>query len=147
MNGAHIHLMLNHFPLTGFFFSILVLAFGFIRGNGAILRTGLLIIVVSGAFSLPAFLTGESAEDIIRQMPAFSKALVHAHEDAADVAIWLVGITTALAALGLVVMRGNGKLTRPILIAAVTLNLISVIAIARVNNLGGKISHPEIRGP
>lgn len=145
MNGAHLHLMLNHFPLVGLFFSALILGFGFFRRNESYLRIGLYAILLCGVLAAPTFLSGESAEEVIESLPAFSEPHVEAHEEAAELVIWLIG-ATAFAAFGsLVSFWKKPNLARQLTVATFILNLFAVIGIAWVNNLGGKISHPEIR--
>ena len=73
MNGAHLHLLLNHFPLIGFVFSLLILGLGYVRANENFVRVGLLVILVSGVLAAPAYLAGEPAEDVIEKLPGFSE--------------------------------------------------------------------------
>lgn len=145
MNAAHIHLMANHFPLVGFVFSFLLLALGLFRSHEGYARAGFLVILVAGLFAIPTFLAGEPAEEIIEKLPGFTEELVEAHEEAAETAIWFIGVTT-LAAAGAfwcsMKKVGRSKLILRILLV---LNLVSLILIGRTNQLGGRISHPEIR--
>lgn len=145
MNAAHLHLMANHFPLVGFVFSFLLLVLGLIRSNEGYSRAGFLVILVAGLFAVPTFLTGEPAEEIIEKLPRFSEQLVEAHEQAAELAIWLIGVTTFAAAAAFwssLRKVGRSKLLLKVILA---LNLVSLILIGRTNQLGGQISHPEIR--
>ena len=145
MNGAHIHLLLNHFPIIGLFFSFLILSLGVLRPNVGFVRAGLLIAIVSGIFALPTYLTGEPAEDIVKQTPWFSKPLVHEHEEAAEFAIWATEITAAAAAAGLFFSLKRNRIPKLLMIAIVVLNLFTLTVLARTNYLGGKITHVEIR--
>lgn len=137
--------MANHFPLIGFVFSFLLLALGLFRSNEGYSRAGFLVILVAGLFAVPTFLTGEPAEEIMEKLPGFSEELVEAHEEAAELAIWLIGATTLAAAAAFwSSLRRVGR-SQLILKIILVLNLISLILIGRTNQLGGKISHPEIR--
>lgn len=147
MSPAHLHLILNHFPLIGFVFSILVLAVGLWRANQDFLRAGFLIIVVSGLFAIPTFLTGEPAEDMLEKSPGFSKELVEEHEKAADFALTFVEITAVAALASLVLSIKKGRAPKALVIATTVLNIFTLTVIARTNYLGGQISHPEIRSP
>ncbi len=146
MNAAHIHLVLNHFPLVGLAFSFFILALGLFRSNENYAKVGLFIILVSGLLSVPTYLAGEPAEEIIEKLPGFSEKLVEAHEEAAELAIWFIGLT-ALAAAGTLWIYGKKTTTtKMMLISTLILNFISLVLIGRTSNLGGKISHPEVRG-
>lgn len=146
MNAAHLHLILNHFPLVGFVFSFLILALGLFRSNESYVRVGLLIILVSVLFAVPTYLAGEPAEEIIEKLPGFSEKLVEAHEEAAELAIWFIGITALAAGAALWLSNKKTVSTKVILRLVLVLNFISLLLIARTSNLGGKISHPEVRG-
>jgi uncharacterized membrane protein len=145
MNGAHLHLMLNHFPLTGFVFSLIVLSLGFLRRNDAFVSTGLIIIVLSGALALPTYFSGDPAEDVIKNSAVFSESRVEAHEEAAEFAIWLIEVTALSAAFSYFALLKKRNFAKKALAVTFALNVVALGAIARVNNLGGQISHPEIR--
>lgn len=146
MNAAHLHLLLNHFPIIGLVFSILFLILGKYRPNEGFARSGLLLILASGLLAVPTYLSGEPAEKIIEKLPGFSEKLVEAHEEAAEIVIWFMGLTTALAGVGLWLSIKNNTRFNLVLKIVITLNLVTLILIGRVSNLGGKISHEEIRG-
>lgn len=139
-NQAHLHLLLNHFPIIGFFFAALLLGYGVWRDNDGYQRSGLVLLVVAGILGGLAFATGEGAEEVLEQYPSFSKELVHEHEEAGELAIWAIGLTAVTAAAGLY-FRGQQRITQ----AALALAVLSLVLIGRTNNLGGQISHPEIR--
>jgi hypothetical protein len=109
-------------------------------------RVGLLIILVSVLFAVPTYLAGEPAEEIIEKLPGFSEKLVEAHEEAAELAIWFIGITALAAGAALWLSNKKTVSTKVILRLVLVLNFISLLLIARTSNLGGKISHPEVRG-
>lgn len=145
MNAAHLHLMANHFPLVGFVFSLLLLTLGLLRSNEGYSRAGYLVILAAGVFSIPTFLTGEPAEEILEKLSGFSEVLVEAHEEAAELAIWFIGVTTVAAAAAFWCSLKQVGTSKLILKSILALNLVSIIMIGRTSQLGGKISHPEIR--
>ncbi len=144
-NGAHLHLLLNHIPLVGLFFSFLFLLFGRIRPNESIVRGGLFIALVSGIFGVLTFLTGEPAEEVIEHLPNFLESLLHEHEEAAEIAIWGIAILTLASCLGMWLSLKYHTLSKFLLNTILTMNFVTLILIGRTSNLGGKINHPEIR--
>lgn len=145
MNGAHFHLLINHFPMIGLVFSILLFVLGLLRSNDGLIRSGLIITFMSGVLTLPTYLSGEPAEETIEHSPGFSEALVEKHEEAAEFAIWIMGMTAIAAGVGLAYSFKRNRIPRPLLFSIALLLLFSLVTIGRTNNLGGKISHPEIR--
>ena len=51
MNGAQLHLAINHLPLAGVLFAVLVLFFGIIRSNLTVQRTGLALGIIAAVLS------------------------------------------------------------------------------------------------
>lgn len=146
MDAAHLHLMLNHFPLAGMLGALLILALGRWSKNEILTRTGLALVVLTGALTLPTFLTGEPAEKAIEHLPGISESLIEAHEEAAEKIVWLVGVAATVSAAGLVQAFRKGIAPRWAVMGVFGLGIATAVSLAWVNNLGGRISHPEIRG-
>jgi len=146
MDAAHLHLMLNHFPLAGMLGALMIVTLGRCSKNEALTRTGLALVVLTGALTFPTFLTGEPAEKAIEHLPGISESLIEAHEEAAEKIVWLVGIAAAISAAGLIQAFRKGVTPRWAVIGVLGLGVATAASLAWVNNLGGRISHPEIRG-
>ena len=61
-NAAHWHLLVNHLPIVGGMFGILILLWGIIRKNNLFVNLSLIVFVACAVFSIIASQTGESAE-------------------------------------------------------------------------------------
>ncbi|MBI2682657.1 MAG: hypothetical protein HYX26_05485 [Acidobacteriales bacterium] len=146
MNPAHLHLILNHIPVIGILFGLVVMLFGIGRKSPEVRQAALFIFVVTALFTIPAYLTGDPAEHFIIGLPEISRKLIHRHEDAAKAGIWVVEILGALSLLAMFWKRKKGEtpvgLKALILIAA----LMSATSMAWTSYLGGKIRHPEMVG-
>jgi uncharacterized membrane protein len=145
MNQAHLHLLLNHLPILGILFGLLVLAGGFLLKNTTVKRTALVFFVLSGLFAIPAYLTGESAEELVESLPGVTENLIEAHEDLANIFLWMVG---ALGLFSLATFYADYKSKR----IAPTLYVIAFVAAIgtmifaqKVGTSGGEIRHTEIR--
>jgi len=145
MNIAHLHLMLNHFPVVGSVIVALLLAFALYRRSDEVGRASLLLAVLVGAVSVVVYFTGEPAEDLVERLPGVSEAITERHEEAALVATIVVG---ALGALSLVVLgmhRGRRVLSRRTTGAALALALVACGVMGYTAFLGGQVRHTEIR--
>lgn len=144
MNGAHLHLALNHLPVVGVLVALLVLAVALLRGNDTLRRTGLALALAAGLAAGAAYLTGEGAEEVAEDLPGVTETLIERHEDAAKVA------TIAAAALGvlalgvLVLTRGRPVSTGPTALVFAAA-LLTGGAMTWTAYLGGQIRHTEIR--
>ncbi len=146
MNPAHLHLLINHAPLFALLIGLAILVTALARHNEELRRAGLVLLVLGGVGAVPAFLSGEPAEDAIEDLPGVSEKLIERHEEAADFALWGAGLA-GLAALGALLLQGRRPVAaRRLTGASVGLSLIALGVMARTANLGGQIRHPEIRG-
>ncbi len=143
MNLAHFHLIVNHIPLYGFIFSFLLLFSGLISNNRSIINLSLIVFIIVGLLTLPAFFSGEGAEEILLKVEPDAKSFIHYHEESAQISLWL---SVALGFSSLIVFLINLKKDFKFLYYLILLLSILVIAsLANTNNLGGKIRHSEIR--
>jgi uncharacterized membrane protein len=144
MNAAHLHLLLNHLPIFGLMFGTVWLLVAIVLKKNALRDAALLTLFVVAIFTIPAYLTGEGAEEIVEDAYNRNRAALHEHEEAAMPALIL---TLLAGAAGIVawVMNYRGKAA---FLNWVTLGLAiaSIVLMARVGNLGGQVSHPEIGG-
>ena len=144
MSDAHLHLALNHAPLFGIVFATLGLAWALVGKNDGVTRASLGLLVLAGILVLPVYLSGENAEDIVENQVGVSEAAIEAHEDAALGAALAVGVVGVVALLLLIGFRPKA-VPRPATALALVLALAAGGWIGYVANLGGQISHPEIR--
>lgn len=88
MDGAHFHLMLNHFPIIGMTFAspLLLLAWG--TKSEDLIRVGLGLVSLTGLLAVATFLTGEPAEEVVENLPGVAKRLITIHEEAAEKSLW-----------------------------------------------------------
>ena len=146
MNAAHWHLILNHIPLVGIGFVILLMIIALARKSPELKNVALIFTVIVALWAIPSYLTGEPAEEIVEDMPGISEDSIHEHEEFAEIAFILIEVVGGTALIALIGGRFNKKLGNTL--AVVT--LVGLIAggglIAWTANLGGKIHHQEIRG-
>src|SRR4051812_35684633 len=123
MNSAHLHLMVNHVPLFGSIFAALLIGWGLLRKSEEVLRLGLIVAVLIGIATWGVQLTGEPAEHALSGTPNFQRRLAHAHEEAADLSTYVVGLSAALALVTLVLMRRRRGAARGLAIVTVVVEL------------------------
>lgn len=145
MDAAHIHLLLNHVPVLGAVFGLLVLGYAVAGGErDDVLRVGLWTLVVVGVASVVVYLTGEPAEELVEGLAGVSETILERHEEAA---LWatigggLVG-TVALAAL---LWFRRKRVPRRVGMGILVLTLGLTGLMGWTANLGGQVRHTEIR--
>jgi len=143
-NDAHWHLVLNHTPVIGSLAALLLLAWAFIKNTDESKRIALTAVVLVALFSIPAFLTGEPAEHLLKGIPGISKRWMSNHESIANTALW-VAIGAGVLALGVLLFFRKPRSIPRWAMAVVLIVMLAVGGLmARTANYGGKIHHPEI---
>jgi uncharacterized membrane protein len=97
MNLAHLHLLLNHFPIIGTIIGLGLLVGSFFKRNEDLKRASLIIFAFMALLTLPAFFSGIGAQRAVRKASGVSADLITRHEGAAMLAIFFMLFTGALA--------------------------------------------------
>ena len=143
MDGAHLHLLVNHFPVIGTIISLLILIAGIVLKNDTIKKTALSLVVFTALITIPAFLSGEDAEEALKAIHQAPRDLIHEHEEMGDIGLWTTLLTGVIAVIGMI------KIKTPYGKKIVLITLIALIGnslfLAKIGNAGGMIRHSEIR--
>ena len=145
MNGAHLHLIMNHFPIVGTIIGMLILLAGILLKNVTVKQTGLVTLVVSALSVTVALLTGDPAEEAVRGLPGVTNALIEHHEDIAYSSLWILipmGLLAALAFYSLWKKERSGNILSMI---SFFLSIVAIVIMTWVGLTGGQIRHTEIR--
>jgi hypothetical protein len=145
MNPAHLHIILNHIPVIGIPFGAALLIYGFLRKSQELRTAGLLVFVAIALVTIPTFLTGKAAEDVVEDLPGVSEHLIENHERAATIALIATSILGGLSLIRLLIPTRFVAVGTPASILILALSLGVAGWLAKTANLGGQIRHPEIR--
>jgi hypothetical protein len=145
MNAAYLHVLLNHFPVMGALFGFFFLIAATLSGNKTLKISALVIFVATGLLTIPTFLTGEGAEEVVENLSHVSKQLIYQHEEFAEKAVWFVYLTAILSAAQLFLIKKNKIIPAWINSIFYVLVILCLLSMGWTNKLGGKISHSEFR--
>lgn len=143
MTFDHLHLLLNHVPIIGFFVGVGLLLASFSGHNDDLRRSALIIFAAVALLTIPTFVSGVGADRSIAREPGISAALVRRHEGAAMLGLWFVEATGAGALIALWRSRRPGGTPRGNLVAVLLLAIVASILMGRTGNTGGDIRHPQ----
>jgi hypothetical protein len=144
INGAQLHLIVNHLPIIGFVLFVPVILLACLTKRSDYKRLALLAATVLGLLALPAFWTGEPAEDTLEGQAGVSEDLIEQHEESAELALVAALATSGLAALGWLVSRKKEAWLVPATTGTAVAVILTTGLMAWVGHEGGKIRHPEI---
>ena len=144
MDLAHIHLLLNHFPSIGSIIGGGLFVLSLVTNSDDLKRASLVVLLGISLIAIPTYMSGNGAQDAIKNLPGVSKSLIETHEGAALVALGFMEFTGVFAWLGLWQFRRLARIPNWNLGVILVLTLVTVGLMARVSNIGGEIRHAEI---
>ena len=145
MNLAHVHIVINHIPSLGMVVAACLLVFSLLRKNDGLKKITFQLLVAMSLMALPTFMSGSAAEAMLRNPSDATKGLIQAHENSAIWTLVLISMTGTFAWFGLWQYR---RFSRPGLgntTIVVIFSLLTAAVILRTANMGGDITHMEIR--
>jgi tetrahydromethanopterin S-methyltransferase subunit E len=122
-----------------------IAAVGLILKSTVIKKVGLVVLVAAGLTAVPAYLSGEPAEKVVKNYPGASRHLIHTHEDSALYSLIAIEVIAVLSLLFLLAFYFNKNIPNPMWVALITLSVGAVGMIMNTAHLGGEIRHEEIR--
>ncbi len=145
MNAAHLHLILNHIPVIGMLIAVVFFLIALFHGKDILIKASLWLLLFVALSAIPAYVTGDPAQEYLEHTPGLRHDLIHEHEDSAEVAFVSAIILGLLALLGLVGYRQRRRLSRLYLFLVLLTALVVLALMAGAANQGGRIRHPETR--
>ncbi len=145
MNDAHLHLLVNHFPIVGSILGLLVLLGGLFFKNNSVKNTAYCLFVIAALFSFFSMATGEGAEELVEDMPNIGHEIIHNHEELAEkfaVIMYLLGVVSII---GLITNIKNHPKASFYSYAILVIAIVAVFFSTKVGTSGGEIRHTEIR--
>lgn len=145
MNDAHLHLIVNHFPIIGTIFGLGILIVGMFLKNNSVKNTAYILFFVAAIFAFLAVYTGDGAEEMVEDFPNIGKQIIHEHEELADkfaIVLYVLGIASLIGFYLNIKNNAKSKLMSFIILI---IALVGVFYAQAVGTSGGEIRHTEIR--
>src|SRR3954469_5783595 len=98
MDWAHIHLLLNHFPIILVVVGAAAASLGTIWPRRGTWMHAAASLTLAGIAVVPTYFTGEPAEKTLNRPWYVERAAIHGHESAALISAVLVGVVALIAA-------------------------------------------------
>jgi uncharacterized membrane protein len=144
MSPHHLHLIVNHLPVVGAIWLLIVLLIAVWRPSAPLIRLGLGLSVLLAITAGIAFWTGEPAEEAVEDLAGVSHSAIESHEEIARVALIAAVVTGLVGAAGLWVSRRRAR--RGAAVAALACVAVTVVLLGIAANRGGLIVRPDLRG-
>ena len=147
MNGAHWHLVVNHFPIIFPIVGVLVMLTGIVSKSEAIKRMAFIIFVFGALAAVAAITTGEGAEEVVENISgvADNDTYIKSHEETAETFALLSYMLGSFSLVGLWASFKQRTFANIIAIATLIFAIIVLFFAKETGTTGGEIRHTEIR--
>lgn len=110
-------------------------------------KVGLVVLIFAAEATVPVYLTGEPAEEVIENLPGVARQIIERQESSALYSLIATIFTGVFALFGLIFTKlaSAGVIQRVLIFAALVLSFGTVGLMSWTANLGGQIRHTEIR--
>ena len=98
INGAYLHVLINHFPIVLGLLGAAAAVLALFRPRRMAWVYAVATLTLAGLSAYPTVFTGQLAEHAIEKMPYASRRAIHAHEEAGELAMWLLIVTGVISA-------------------------------------------------
>lgn len=145
MNDAHLHMVVNHFPIVGTILGAIILLAALIFKNVSYRNVAYGVFIISAIFAAVSMGTGEGAEEIVEKLPDVTDHLIHEHEEMAEklaIVLYLLGI---ISIAGIILNIKNHTKAKIISFLALNVAVVGVFLAKQTGTSGGEIRHTEIR--
>lgn len=144
LNFAHLHLLLNHFPIIGTIVGLALFLVSFVGNNKDLRRASYIVFAGIALLTIPTFLSGFGAQLGIQGKPGVSDTLLKRHEGSAMLALWFMFATGAFSLVALWQSHHRARAANWVIGTVLFFSLLTTGLMARTGNTGGDIRHPEI---
>lgn len=144
MTILHLHLLLNHIPVVGTLFALLLFAAALLLRETVSAKFALAVTAGLAVVAIAVYFTGAPAEDAVEKLAGVTERAIERHEEAAEVATVAVGILGALSLLALLAYRAK-QVPRWVVLLGFVGSIVTSALMGWTANLGGQIRHTEIQ--
>lgn len=145
MNDAHLHLVVNHFPIIGTIFGLGILITGMVLKNKTAINIAYILFVISAIFGFASMYTGEGAEEMVEDMPSIGDRIIHEHEEMAEKLALILYVLGAISLVGLYLNNKQHSKANLITYLAMVIAVVGAIIGKEAGTTGGEVRHTEIR--
>ena len=145
MNDAHLHMVVNHFPIIGTIFGLGILVTGMILKNNSVKNTAYILFAVAAIFAEFSMGTGEGAEELVEDMPNIGHQIIHEHEEIAEKFAVILYVTGFFGLVSLFTSYKKYRFATLFSFITLALAIVAGVLTKSVGTSGGEIRHTEIR--
>ena len=148
MNDAHLHMLVNHFPIIGVILGLGILFTGVLIKNNSVKNTAYGLFIVTAVFAAFSIGTGDGAEAMVEDMPTVGKNIIHIHEEIAEklaISLYLLGVISIIGIYFTIKKHSKAKLISFVAIVIAIIGLLAAIVMASLGSARDKTKSTSIK--
>jgi uncharacterized membrane protein len=145
MNDAHLHMLVNHFPIIGPILGLGILIVGMILKNKSVTNIAYGLFIISAIFAAFSMATGEGAEEITEKLPEVTKHIIHEHEEMAEKLALVLYLLGVISIIGMYTNLKNNAKAKLVSYIVLTVAAVVLLLAQQTGTTGGEVRHTEIR--
>jgi uncharacterized membrane protein len=145
VNGAEYHLAINHLPVFGLAFGMLLHLIAIYLHQEEWKRAALLLYVATALGTIPVYVTGDPAEHVVRDMPDVDRAQIDTHSNWGTVSLIAIEALGIASLAGLYLASRGNQASARVIQGCLALAVIGFCLVGWTSHLGGEVHHPETR--
>ncbi|NQU33381.1 MAG: hypothetical protein HQ521_09120 [Bacteroidetes bacterium] len=144
MNNAHLHLILNHLPITFVILGFIVMVGGFLFRSEIVKRLAYIIFIIGAIIGLYTFYTGENAQQLLEGIKEIDNRVISTHQQIALVFLAFLYILGLFSLIGLIVNWKKKSYSKIIALITILFSFVVLYYGIQTGTTGGEIRHLEI---
>jgi len=144
MNIAHLHLILNHLPITFVILGFVVMVCGFIYRSEIVKKIAYLVFILGALLGFTAFYTGENSKQFLDGIKGIDKHLIMSHEEIALVFLAFLYILGVISLVGLIAHWRKKYFSKIIDFVSIIFLFVVIYFAIQTAATGVEIRHSEI---
>jgi uncharacterized membrane protein len=145
LSMAHLHLLINHVPILGSLFVLLLFSIALVFKHGFLQKVSLWFLAGVVLSTVVAYVSGDGTKKAVQGLPQVSDATITLHEQVARYGLILMFLVGVVSLVGILLYSNRPVLPVYLRLTVLALLLVSVGVMIFIGFLGGQIMHPEIR--
>lgn len=143
-NSAYIHILLNHSPVIGSGFILILGLYSYLKKNDNLKRFTMMLFILLSLLTIVIFITGNNAKGIVKGSECVIEENIDTHEEFAEKSFIAMEALGGLSLLYLVFNRFSKPVPNLISIIFLIALIAVLVMMMYTAHLGGKIVHNDI---
>lgn len=146
LSWAHVHLLLNHFPIIGTIAALIIFIVGWLRHSRPLKQASYWTFFLMALLAIAVYYSGTQAYATVESLPNVTEAHIHRHREVAEWSFIGLAIVGALSLMGMLIARRSKLAPGWFNVTFLVVAIAATGLVSWAGLHGGTIRHTEVRG-